>query len=91
MFLKTELKKNKRDIKTLENLIDETKRDLLKIFTEPDSDVVVDDIININDWENKTKNKLDILPVEWLKQIMQIYCNEWSLIMKIKNCCFHNY
>ena len=64
MFLKTELKKNKRDIKTLENLIDETKRDLLKIFTEPDSDVVVDDIININDWENKTKNKLDILPVE---------------------------
>ena len=64
MFLKTELKKSKRDIKTLENLIDETKRDLLKIFTEPDSDVVVDDIININDWENKTKNKLDILPVE---------------------------
>ena len=64
MFLKTELKKNKRDIKTLENLIDETKRDLLKIFTEPDSDVVVDDIININDWGNKTKNKLDILLVE---------------------------
>ena len=31
MFLKTELKKNKneRDIKTLENLIDETKRDSL--------------------------------------------------------------
>ena len=64
MFLKTELKKNKRDIKTLENLIDETKRDLLKNFTEPDSDVVVDDIININDWGNKTKNKLDILLVE---------------------------
>ena len=64
MFLKIELKKNKRDIKTLENLIDETKRDLLKIFTEPDSDVVVDDIININDWGNKTKNKLDILLVE---------------------------
>ena len=64
MFLKTELKKNKRDIKTLENLIDETKRDLLKIFTEPDSDVVVDDIININNWGNKTKNKLDILLVE---------------------------
>ena len=64
MFLKTELKKNKRDIKTLENLIDGTKRDLLKIFTEPDSDVVVDDIININNWGNKTKNKLDILLVE---------------------------
>ena len=64
MFLKTELKKNKRDIKTLENLIDETKRDLLKIFTEPDSDVEVDDIININNWGNKTKNKLDILLVE---------------------------
>ena len=64
MFLKTELKKNKRDTKTSENLIDETKRDLLKIFTEPDSDVAVDGIININDWGNKTKNKLDILPVE---------------------------
>ena len=64
MFLKTELKKNKRDTKTLQNLIDETKRDLLKFFTEPDSDVAVDDIININDWGNKTKNKLDILPVE---------------------------
>ena len=64
MFLKTELKKDERDIKTLENLTDETKRDLLKIFTEPESDVVVDDIININDWGNKTKNKLDILPVE---------------------------
>ena len=57
MFLKTELKKNKRDTKTSENLIDETKRDLLKIFTEPDSDVAVDDIININDWGNKTKKK----------------------------------
>ena len=67
MFLKTELKKDERDIKTLENLTDETKRDSLKIFTEPESDVVVDDIININDWGNKTKNKLDILPVEWLK------------------------
>ena len=90
MFLKTELKKNKRDIKTLENLIDETKRDLLKIFTEPDSDVVVDDIININNWGNKTKNKLDILLVEWLKQTMQIYCNEWSLIMK-RAVAFTNY
>ena len=43
----------------LENLVDETKRDLLKTFTEPDSDVVLDDIINVNDWRNKTKNKLD--------------------------------
>ena len=32
----------------------------MKTFTEPDSDVVVDDIINVNDWRNKTKNKLDI-------------------------------
>ena len=36
MFLKTELKKNERDIEMLEYLIDETKRDLLKTFTEPD-------------------------------------------------------
>ena len=60
IFLKTELKKHERDMKTLENLIDETKRDLLRSFTEPDSDVVVHDIINVNDWRNKTKNKLDL-------------------------------
>ena len=47
-------------MKALENLIDETKRDLLRSFTEPDSDVVVHDIINVNDWRNKTKNKLDL-------------------------------
>ena len=60
IFLKTELKKNERDMKALENLIDETKPNLLKSFTEPDSDVVVHDIINVNDWRNKTKNKLDL-------------------------------
>ena len=60
IFLKTELKKNERDMNALENLIDETKRDLLRSFTEPDSDVVVHDIINVNDWRNKTKNKLDL-------------------------------
>ena len=47
-------------MKALENLIDETKRDLLKSFTEPDSDVVVHDIINVDDWRNKTKNRLDL-------------------------------
>ena len=54
MLLKTELKKA-RDINMLENLIDQTKRDLSKTFNEPDSDAVVDDIINVNDWKNKTK------------------------------------
>ena len=47
-------------MKALENLIDETKRDLLKSFTEPDSDIVVHDIINVDDWRNKTKNRLDL-------------------------------
>ena len=54
MLLKTELKKA-RDINMLENLIDQTKRDLSKTFNESDSDAVVDDIINVNDWKNKTK------------------------------------
>ena len=60
MLLKTELKKNKRDIETLENLIDETKCDLLKTFTDPDGDVVVDDIINVNGWRSIAKSKLDL-------------------------------
>ena len=84
MFLKTGLKKNERDIETFKNLIDETKCDLLKTFTEPDGDVVVHDILNVNDWGNKTKNKLDLdihktiksLPVKLLKQTMQIYCKK---------------
>ena len=50
--------KNERDIETLENLIDETKRNLLKTFTEPDGDVVVEKITK--DWGNKTRNKLDL-------------------------------
>ena len=44
----------------LENLIDDTKRDLIKTFTDPKDSVIVDDIINVNDWVNKTDNeKLD--------------------------------
>ena len=80
MFLKTELKKNKneRDIKTLENLIDETKRDSLKIFTEPDGEVVVDDIANVNDWGNKTKNKLDL-------DMQQLYKESTSEMIKANN------
>ena len=78
IFLKTELKKNERDMKTLENLIDETKRDLLRSFTEPDSDVVVHDIINVNDWRNKTKNKLDL-------DIQQDYKESASEMIKANN------
>ena len=80
MFLKTELKKNKneRDIKTLENLIDETKQDSLKIFTEPDGEVVVDDIANVNDWGNKTKNKLDL-------DMQQLYKESASEMIKANN------
>ena len=78
IFLKTELKKNERDMKALENLIDETKPNLLKSFTEPDSDVVVHDIINVNDWRNKTKNKLDL-------DIQQDYKESASEMIKANN------
>ena len=57
---------------------DETKRDLLKIFTEPDVDVVVDDIINKNDWRNKSKNKLDL-------DIQQDYKESSSEMIKASN------
>ena len=33
MFLKNRIKKNERDIEMLENLIEETKRDLLKLLS----------------------------------------------------------
>ena len=78
MFLKTELKKNEKDIETLEKLIDETKRDLLKTFTERDGDVVVDDIINVNDCRNKTKNKLYL-------DIQQDYKESASELIKASN------
>ena len=78
MLLKTELKKNKRDIETLENLIDETKCDLLRTFPEPEGDVVIDDIINVNDWRNKTKSKLDL-------DIQQHYKESASEMIKANN------
>ena len=78
MFLKTELKKNWRNTEILESLIDETKRDLLKTFTEPDGDVVVNNIINVNDWRNKTKNKLDL-------DIQQDYKESASEMIKANN------
>ena len=51
------MKKNERDIKALENLLDEAKRDIIKLFTEPSGDVIVDDIMNVNDWERETENR----------------------------------
>lgn len=55
-----------------------TKRDLLKTFTEPDGEVVVDDIINVNDWGNKTKNKVDL-------DIQQDYKESASEMIKTNN------
>ena len=46
---KKELKKNERDIETLENLTHDTKRDLIKTFTGGSDGVIVDYIINVND------------------------------------------
>ena len=57
LFIETELKKNKRDAETLENLINDGKRDLIKRFTNPSDGMIVDDVINVNDWVNKIDNK----------------------------------
>ena len=81
MFLKTELKKTEGDIETLQNLIDETKSDLLKAFTKPDGDAVVDDSINVNDWRNKTKNILEL-------DIQQEYKETASEMIKANNADF---
>ena len=57
-----------RDVETLENLTAQTKRDLIKTFTKPDHDIVVDNIINVNDWGNKTKNELDLATEQVYKE-----------------------
>ena len=41
----------------LENLINDTDCDLIKIFTYPSDVTILDDIINVNDWENKAGSK----------------------------------
>ena len=57
MFIETELKKNKRDFETLENLVDEVKCDLIKTFTNASDSMIVDDVINVNDWVNNPDEK----------------------------------
>lgn len=49
---------NKRDVKILVNLINDVKGDLVKTFTDPSDGMIVDNIINVNDWEiNKADNQ----------------------------------
>ena len=57
MLIETELKKKERDFETLENLFNEAKRDLIKTFTDPGNGMIVDDIVNVPDWINKTDKK----------------------------------
>ena len=57
LFTETELKKDQRDVETLENLINDANRDLIKTFTNPSDGLILDDVINLNDWVNKTDNK----------------------------------
>ena len=62
LFVETELKKNKGDFETLETLVDEVKRDLIKIFTDPSDGMIVDEVINVNEWVyevDKKKQQLD--------------------------------
>ena len=48
---------NETDVETLEKLND-AKTNLMKTFTDPSIGMIVDDIINVNDWEvNKAYNK----------------------------------
>ena len=56
LFIETELKKNERDVETLEKLINDANRDL-KRLTDPSNGMILDHVINVNDWVNKTDNK----------------------------------
>ena len=56
LFIETKLKKNERDVETLENLINDTKHDLIKTFIDPSDCMIVDDITNVNNWVKKSDN-----------------------------------
>ena len=51
---------------------------MLKTFTAPGVDVVVDNNINVHDWGNKTKNRLDL-------DIQQDYKESGSEMIKGNN------
>ena len=51
---------------------------MLKTFTAPGVDVVVDNNINVHDWGNKTKNRLDL-------DIQQNYKESGSEMIKGNN------
>ena len=57
LFIETNLIKNERDVETLENSIYDAKRDLIKTFTDPSDSMIFGNVINVNDWVNKTDNK----------------------------------
>ena len=94
LFIETELKKNERDVETLENLINDANRDLIKTFTDPSDVMILDDVINVNDWVNKTDNKKldqnlqqnynEIVSEMIREQTMQTCFLKWLLIMRLK-------
>ena len=49
LFIETELKKNERDVETLENLINDANRHSIKTFTDRSDSMILDDVINVND------------------------------------------
>ena len=51
LYQKKKVKKRSSNKKTLENLINDAKPNLMKTFTGPSNGMIVDDIINVNYWE----------------------------------------
>ena len=47
VFKDTDLKKNKRGVETLKNLINDPNRDLIKTFTDASDCMILDDVINV--------------------------------------------
>ena len=57
LFIETEQNKNEIDVQTLEGLINDANRDLIKTFANPSDRMILDDVINVNDWVSKRDNK----------------------------------
>lgn len=84
LFIETELKENERDVEMLENLIDDAKRDLIKTFTNPSYGMIIDNIINVNDWVKDVQQNYDEVPSEMISvnnadllfQMVKNYCSE---------------
>ena len=81
-------------LKRQKNLINDTKPNLIKAFTDPSNGMIVDDIIIVNDWEvNKAYNKkldqdvqqnYNEVSSKMIKRTMMTCFLKWLVITKLE-------